>query len=162
MTNTVNVDLFRKVMVQVYRDPNTWDQTQWGRQPADEACKSSHCFAGHAVILAGAEPIWTANSVRDEFGAHVTTLHFMDMVRTPDGEVHYTSVYGRQVLGLNHAQSKALFNVRKGDAAWDLVADLTEGQVTKEKIAALVAEEDRALLSGTAPKPAEQREDVPA
>lgn len=53
-----NYSLIRQVRDHIVANPNEHNQDQWGiRTP----CKTTHCAAGHAVIIAGARPIWEVN-----------------------------------------------------------------------------------------------------
>jgi hypothetical protein len=50
-----NVPLLRKVIEHITEHPSEWGQGNWGLKTA---CGTSHCFAGHAAILSGYEPVW--------------------------------------------------------------------------------------------------------
>jgi hypothetical protein len=43
-----NIENIKKVLEVIENNPETWDQSSWH-------CGTSHCFAGHAQILAGKE-----------------------------------------------------------------------------------------------------------
>lgn len=49
----VNDALFVAVLAQIEREPETWDQGDWG--PIGPVCNTSYCFAGWAAVLSGAK-----------------------------------------------------------------------------------------------------------
>ena len=47
-----NHELFVKVLAQIEREPENWDQRMWATQ---RPCGTSYCFAGYACVLSGHE-----------------------------------------------------------------------------------------------------------
>lgn len=53
-----NLPLLRKVLDHIDAHPDEWRQSVYGVQTEESTCGTAFCIAGHAAVMAGAEPIW--------------------------------------------------------------------------------------------------------
>lgn len=88
----INTDLLLQIREQITAHPETHDQDQWGRRTE---CGTTHCIAGWAAVLSGANLDWRKN----EFG--VGLLCFVNE--------HDPGVYAAALLGLSCDEAGALF-----------------------------------------------------
>jgi hypothetical protein len=133
---SVNIPLLTEVMVKIRREPWSHDQTNWGIKTA---CGTKMCIAGHTAILAGARPVWSRNSALDGHAA----LYSMSFVR-PRGQEQMVDVsdYAEDQLGLDAIQASSLFLSMSDTEVWDTLNIITGGEITLEKIDAIIAEQD--------------------
>jgi hypothetical protein len=95
-----NVPLLRKVIEHITEHPTEWSQGSWG---VKTPCGTSHCFAGHAIVLSGQDPVWS--SVWK--GSHAVQL----MVAASDkGYVDNPFTSAANLLGLHPEAALVLFN----------------------------------------------------
>ena len=89
---TVNVPLLRKTLEYVESHPEEWDQSTW-------ICGSAGCFAWHAAMIDGAEPL-TANPeyVRADNDDPPDKVHPADGDAYPVDHIHVAARAAR-VLG---------------------------------------------------------------
>lgn len=137
--HTPNIAMLSKVADVIFNPVTikTWDQGSWGFQPDQEnvavltkpegtealvavQCTTSFCFAGHTVLMEGAEMDWengeaTTIVVRDEKnnglrveGRTVEHCYF----RGTDNQLYYGSIefLARHLLGLYDDQANELFS----------------------------------------------------
>lgn len=81
--------------------PEQWNQQLWGCR---NECGTAFCFAGHAVVRAGAELAWEVDFVTDD-----GTFERADFLREPIRGIYTIAGYASHVLGLNGPQSNDLF-----------------------------------------------------
>lgn len=106
-------------IVEIYRyivaHPDEWDQHRYGRRTK---CGTAYCFAGHAAVRAGAEPVWdrTRPGGPQEFA----------YVITPAGEGVSAELFAAEVLGLPRQDGWRLFDpVNTLDDLRRIVIELT-------------------------------------
>lgn len=110
----INVPLLQKTMDHIEAHPEEWDQANW-------FCGTKACFAGHAVLLAGAQKVDDPNLAACGFlvpydGEPVIILSGAPMTGV--------GTRAKQLLGLTEDESGALF--RGGNTMDDLRARVAE------------------------------------
>lgn len=100
---TLNAELLDATMTTIERDPEHHDQSHWARNVTSPDCQTTFCFAGHAAILAGAQPpahdgTWY---VDPETGLSVSFFE-------PTSE--HVADYAQKKLGLTDGQADKLFH----------------------------------------------------
>jgi len=94
-----NLPLLRKVLDHIDAHPQEWNQDLWGvnfplyDQWASKEytrCGTAFCIAGHAVTMAGAEPVWEDDG----------TMNFVYY----EGQRVFVSDLARQLLSLNYGE----------------------------------------------------------
>jgi hypothetical protein len=132
----INLPLLTKVMVRVYRSPDTWDQDSWGVHteglgvaddpgPGPTECGTTYCIAGHTAVVQGAKQYWN-------YGALVGVADPDTQNDMPVGS------YAARELGLCDCQADRLFHSSNMNA-WSRVAEVTGGAITKAKISELAS-----------------------
>lgn len=94
-----NYPLLRKTMEHIEAHRDEHDQSGWGRK---EACGSTMCFAGHAVVLDGHNVIWT------EIEDGHSVMSYVEMTDGSGDELSPMAA-GARVLGLDLDESSHLF-----------------------------------------------------
>jgi hypothetical protein len=74
----MNIENFKKVLDQIEKHPETWDQESWHSD-----CETKHCFAGWSQMLAG-EPA-------DKESVEYDAMIFLD-VDDPDADYLFSPV----------------------------------------------------------------------
>jgi hypothetical protein len=138
------VELARRTLEWITEHPDLWDQGSWqyilfpdGRDPqvtriesaAEASCGTVGCFAGHAVLLAGAKnvvlydgtfnPEVTAEDREPGYrqvepgyrqvDQHDGPSRWMEVVLTPSGNLATIREYAAQALGLSDYEMSSLF-----------------------------------------------------
>ncbi len=99
-----NVDLFHAVAEKIESDPKRYNQGSWGtsgrrKTPPTPACKTSHCIAGWAAVIAAPERVsWLGNG----WGPGVW------MMSAIDGDMQQL---GADLLGLTDDEAEVLFSI---------------------------------------------------
>lgn len=115
----INIPLLRKTLEYITAHPAEWNQGVWGSRVYDgDVCRTSHCLAGHAVVLNGDELSWTRNHYNG------VRLAFID---APDVSIRDRA---QELLGLTYYQAGQLFesgnSLRK---LWALAGEFTNGEI---------------------------------
>lgn len=85
--------------------PEEWFQRNWAlRESTETLCGTSYCLAGWIVVLAGGEPDWYRIGDEDD--------RYWDEAAsaTLNGERHTISRHARELLGMDYAESSALWD----------------------------------------------------
>jgi hypothetical protein len=95
-----NVELLRRTQKEIHANPESWNQEHWFVQPLfpwrkGRWCGTAACFAGHALLIEGWEPVFNADG-----GAECITR---------DGKIGAIKEIARQVLDLPDAWADVLF-----------------------------------------------------
>lgn len=116
---TVNVPLLRKTLEHVESHPEEWTQDIW-------LCRTSACFAGHAVLIDGGKWGETENSVFVRAEPEDDPAD----VRTPiagEGPMVTVPERARRILGIGYTDSRRLFDSDNTlDDLRRIVAELSE------------------------------------
>lgn len=105
----LNVDLMLAVRDQITMHPETHKQHSWGDK---HPCGTTHCIAGWAAALSGADLTWTSS------GALAAV-----------GDSHHVQVYAENVLGLDvHEASDLFFEFSENRALAKLDALIEKGK----------------------------------
>lgn len=120
----INIPLLRKTLEYITAHPDEWEQGVWGKRVwQGNVCRTSHCLAGHAVVLNGDELSWTLNRYN---GVRFACLNDAPM-----------SIRDRaqELLGLTYYQAGQLFesanSLRK---LWTLAGEFTNGEIEAPEI----------------------------
>jgi hypothetical protein len=94
-----NVELLRRTQKEIHANPDSWNQRHWFVEPSPwrggRWCGTAACFAGHALLLEGWEPIFNADG-----GAEWITRN---------GEIGDIKPTAAMALGINLYQADVLF-----------------------------------------------------
>lgn len=93
-----NYPLLRKTLEHIEAHPEEHNQMYWGEKTA---CGTTLCFAGHAVLLAGAEPVWMTYGDSEAFYMNTVTMNGMDET---------TEFAATDLLGLTYEEGVTLFS----------------------------------------------------
>lgn len=103
-----NYPLIRKVRDHIRAHPEEHNQDQWGTWTS---CGTTHCVAGHAVILAGAKPTW---DLHEHGGYSMRAVEY-------DGRMWSVGDLAQHLLGINSDQADDLFFVFNDAGALDML-----------------------------------------
>ena len=95
-----NLDLLRRVLRHIDDFPETWNQDYCGVR---NECGTTHCIAGHALVMAGVPLKWEEPD--DVEGDEILVVVY----HTKDGV--WWNEAAQEVLGLTHDEAEALFSV---------------------------------------------------
>jgi hypothetical protein len=107
-----NMPLLDAVIDRIEAEPERWDQGSWGdiRETAEEAeaCGTTNCFAGHAVIIAGVMKMQVFKDVwRYDDEEHTSMeIRWLNEAGEEDDEV---ADKAREVLGLTRDEADSIF-----------------------------------------------------
>lgn len=113
----INVPLLRKTLEYITAHPEEWDQAYWGtRVINDNACNTSHCLAGHAVVLNGDQVLWSGDD-DTEFANFIASGQLIQ-------------VRAEHLLGLAPPEARALFSHNNSlYRLWKIANRLTNGEI---------------------------------
>jgi hypothetical protein len=92
-----NIDKLNAVLAKIKADPKSWDQSQW-------ICGTVACFAGHAVLMEGAQPAPPS----EDFQRYRTVTPHTDQALLC-GQIVDVSAAAEAILGLTPLQADYLF-----------------------------------------------------
>lgn len=137
---TKNIRLLRTVMELVTANPDWHDQDFWGH--AVPGCGTTRCIAGWANALSGYEEMWTG--VIAAAGASVWG------VSRDGGPVMHPGRAAQDVLGLTDGEAGGLFYAADIDEVWEIVEDITDGEILRTDVEASVSASSRAVVTDVA------------
>lgn len=118
--HTINVPLMQHVLDFIQDNPEHHDQRVWGWRKTEHPCRTTACFAGWTVLLAG-RGVWT-----NEFTDGQQEL----LARNDDGTLYDVSFVAEKLLGLNKQQAQDMFYFGQTlDDLWDLAELFTNHEV---------------------------------
>lgn len=116
-----NTELLKKTLAYIEEHPTTWNQLHWTGHKHE--CGTTHCFAGWAAVLSGAQPDDDDEVRRDKLPADIADVEF-EHWPAAKGFLHVADA-ARHLLGLTKAEADGLFRADNGlDDLRRIVAEL--------------------------------------
>lgn len=118
---SINAPLLKQTLAKIEAEPEHWYQGWWVHDIpiSPNVCDTAYCFAGHAVILHGAELVsvkeYDDDDMPDVFvkappGEPQAQYRELDLKDVDGHALPSIDAYARHVLGLNTGQGLSLFD----------------------------------------------------